>query len=161
MTDLSTDLSSDLLALKASEALPAASVRQRFASSRHFLSDLVRYGLCSALALGLDWGLLVGLVALGVDYQPAAAMSFCAGMALAYIGSVLFVFPDRRGRGVFAEVAGFAAVGLAGLVCNQALLWFFVQVVGLNVAVGKAPTAICVFLFNFLLRRSLVFAKPR
>jgi putative flippase GtrA len=51
--------------------------------------------------------------------------------------------------------------GPVGLVCNQALLWFFVQGIGLNVAIGKAPIAVCVFLFNFILRRSLVFATAK
>jgi putative flippase GtrA len=151
----------DIVALKTCESLPAPAPHAPLAPSQRFLSDLIRYGLCSAAALGLDWGLLVGLVALGVDYLAAAATSFCAGMALAYFGSIAFVFPDRRGRGMLTEAAGFAAIGLAGLVCNQALLWFFVQGIGLNVAIAKAPTAICVFLFNFILRRSLVFATAK
>lgn len=150
-----------VVAFKTSELLPAPAPRQGLAPSQRFLSDLVRYGLVSAAALAFDWGLLLGLVGLGVDYQPAAAMSFCAGMALAYFGSIVFVFPDRRGRGMFTEAASFAAIGLAGLFCNQVLLWFFVQGIGLNVAIGKAPTAVCVFLFNFILRRSSVFATAK
>ncbi len=149
----------DIVALKTRAMLPDRSPHQHLGPSRRFFSDLVRYGLCSAAALGLDWGLLVGLVALGVDYLAAAAKSFCAGMALAYFGSIVFVFPDRRGRGMLTEAAGFVAIGFAGLLCNEALLWIFVSGLGLNVALAKAPTAACVFLFNFLLRRSLVFAK--
>jgi putative flippase GtrA len=126
-----------------------------------FVSDLMRYGLCSAAALGVDWGLLIALVHLGTPYLPAAALSFCTGMAIAYFGSITFVFSDRRRGGVIAEAAGFILVGLAGLLCNQALLFFFVQWVGLPVALAKAPTAICVFLFNFILRRSLVFSAVR
>jgi putative flippase GtrA len=125
---------------------------------RRIFLDLIRYGLCSAVALALDWGLLIVLVALGVNYLIASAVSFCAGMGLAYLGSTIFVFPDRRGSGLLAEATGFAAIGLAGLACNQALLWFFVNGIGLTVAVAKAPTAIFVFLFNFTLRRALVFA---
>lgn len=126
-----------------------------------FFSDLVRYGLCSAAALGVDWGLLVGLVGLGVPYLPAAALSFCTGMAVAYVGSILFVFADRRRGTIAAEAAGFVLVGLAGLLCNQALLWVFVQFIGLPVGLAKAPTAGCVFLFNFILRRSLVFTAAK
>jgi putative flippase GtrA len=126
--------------------------------SRRFFSDLIRYGLCSAAALGLDWGLLVGLVAIGLPGLPSAAVSFCAGMAFAYAGSILFVFPDRRRDGMLAEAVGFVLVGFAGLCCNQALLFVFVNGLGLNIAIAKAPTAVCVFMFNFVLRRSLVFA---
>ena len=129
--------------------------------SRRFVSDLARYGLCSAAALALDWGSLVGLVAWGVPALLAAAISFCAGMVAAYVGSILFVFPDRRSHGMLAEAVGFAAIGCAGLLCNQALLWLFINEMGLNVAIAKAPTAVCVFLFNFLLRRGLVFTTAK
>ena len=123
-----------------------------------FLADLLRYGLCSGLALALDWGLLVALTALGMAYLPAAATSFCAGMALTYVGSIAFVFADRRKSGLASEALGFIAIGLAGLACNEALLWLFVQGIGWPVALAKAPTAVCVFMFNFILRRSLLFA---
>jgi putative flippase GtrA len=125
---------------------------------QRIFSELVRYGLCSALALALDWSLLVGLVALGVNYLAASATSFCAGMALAYFGSITFVFSHRRRRGMLAEAAGFVVIGFAGLAFNQALLWLLVSGIGLKVAIAKAPTAIFVFLFNFTLRRALVFA---
>lgn len=123
-----------------------------------FLADLWRYGLCSALALALDWGLLVGLVRAGVDYLPAAAMSFFAGMVLAYIGSVIFVYRGRRAYPVLAEAIGFFAIGFAGLLVNLLLLFALVKFLGLGVGLAKAPTAIGVFLFNFLMRRTLLFA---
>jgi putative flippase GtrA len=151
----------DFVAFEAHEACAAGTSVGYSAISRRLFSDLFRYALCSGLALALDWGLLVALVALGVRPLLAAATSFCAGMALTYFGSIFFVFPDRRGRGIFAEATGFVSVGLAGLACNQILLWLFVSELGLNVALAKAPTAICVFLFNFVLRRSLVFAKRK
>ncbi len=125
---------------------------------RLFASDLCGYGLCSAAALALDWSLLILLVKLGVHYLFAAALSFMAGMIVAYVGSILFVFPGRRACGPATEIAGFLAIGLAGLALNQVLIFGFVHGWGLNVAIAKAPTAGCVFLFNFLLRRALLFA---
>lgn len=128
------------------------------AAARLFASDLFGYGLCSAAALALDWSLLILLVKEGVHYLVAAALSFLAGMALAYVGSVFFVFRGRRARRVPAEIAGFLAIGFAGLALNQVLIFTFVHGCGLDVAIAKAPTAGCVFLFNFLLRRALLFA---
>jgi putative flippase GtrA len=125
--------------------------------ARLFASDLFGYGLCSALALALDWSLLILLVNAGVHYLVAAAFSFLAGMVVAYAGSILFVFRARRARRVTAEIAGFFAIGLAGLALNQVLLFLFVHFCGLEVALAKAPTAGCVFLFNFLSRRALLF----
>jgi putative flippase GtrA len=129
---------------------------------RVFASDLLGYGLCSAAALALDWSLLILLVKANVNYLAAAAISFMAGMILAYVGSVLFVFRGRRARRISTEIVGFLAIGLAGLALNEVLIFAFVHICGLEAAIAKAPTAACVFTFNFLLRRALLFeSAPR
>lgn len=126
--------------------------------ARLFAADLLGYGLCSAAALALDWSLLVLLVKNGMNYLAAAATSFTVGMGLAYVGSAYFVFRGRRTRRIATEVLGFFAIGLAALALNQVLIFLFVHFCGLNVGIAKAPTAACVFTFNFLLRRALLFA---
>ena len=135
---------------------------ERRKALRVFASDLFGYGLCSAAALALDWSLLILLVKLGMNYLVVAPISFMAGMVLAYVGSVLFVFRGRRARRMTTEIFGFFLVGLAGLAINQVLIFVFVHVCGFEVGIAKAPTAACVFAFNFLLRRALLFASaPR
>lgn len=124
----------------------------------NFLSDLWRYGLCSLLALGLDWGVLMLLVHAGMNYLIAATISFSAGMVFAYFGSIAFVYRGRRSCQVPAEAIGFFLIGFAGLLVNVFLLFFFVKLCGLSVGLAKMPTAVAVFLFNFLVRRSLLFA---
>jgi putative flippase GtrA len=124
----------------------------------NFLSDLWRYGLCSLLALGLDWGVLMLLVHAGMNYLIAATISFSAGMVFAYFGSIAFVYRGRRSCQVPAEAIGFFLIGFAGLLVNVFLLFFFVKLCGLSVGLAKMPTALAVFLFNFLVRRSLLFA---
>ncbi len=123
-----------------------------------FLNDLVRYGGVSAAALACDAGLLVVLASAGLPYLAASAIGFCIGMAVAYGLSARFVFADRRGpRG--REATGFVAVGLAGLLLTQALLFALVSGFSVAPALAKIPTAACVFLFNFLARRALVFRE--
>jgi putative flippase GtrA len=126
---------------------------------RVLIADLFGYGVVSAAALGLDWGLLIAFVKAGVNYQVASAMSFTIGMLLAYAGSVLLVFRGRRQRGLGAEAVGFFAIGFLGLALNQALLFAFVHFAGLGVGLAKAPTAGFVFTFNFLARRTLLFVS--
>ena len=121
------------------------------------LGDLWRYGLCSVAALAVDWGLLLGLVRAGMNYLPAAATSFFVGMVVAYIGSVIFVYRGRRPYPMLTEVIGFFLIGFAGLFINILLLFGFVKFFGLGVGFAKAPTAVGVFLFNFLMRRTLLF----
>lgn len=121
--------------------------------------DLFSYGLASAAALVLDWGLLYVLTSrVGMGYLVAAAIGFCAGMAVTYGLSIFVVFRGRRSTPPATEAMGFMAIGMTGLLVNELLLALFVQAFGLPPVVAKAPTAGCVFLFNFLTRRSLLFA---
>jgi putative flippase GtrA len=126
-----------------------------------FMIDLVSYGLVSAVALFCDYGLLLALAGHGMHYLTAQAISFTAGMMVAYGLSARFVFSARRAASRSREAFGFFAVGLAGLILTQLLLAFFVTSMGLGLALAKIPTAGCVFLFNFLARRGLVFVGPR
>jgi putative flippase GtrA len=123
-------------------------------------TDLIRYGACSAAALGLDYGLLLALAkGLGVHYLVASAIGFLSGLALAYALSITFVFKGRRTLAARKEFAGFAAIGIAGLALTQILLAGLVGLLGLSVVLAKPVTAIAVFCFNFGLRRATLFGS--
>lgn len=125
---------------------------------RLMVADLIRYGLASALALAVDYGLLLLLSKrLGVAYLNATAIGFLTGMAVAYVLSIAVVFKGRRNVRASLEAASFVAIGVAGLALNQLMIWALVSHAGLDVAIAKAPTAGVVFMFNFLARRSLLF----
>lgn len=148
------------------EATNATAPQARWpAMRRHplvsFAVDAVGYGLASAVALAVDYGLLLLLVkSFGMHYLAAAACAFAAGLTVAYTLSTFFVFRGRAKFSAGAEFFGFLVTGLAGLALNQLLLFGFVD--GLHVAVeyAKAPTAGLVFCFNFLSRRFLLFRAP-
>jgi putative flippase GtrA len=122
--------------------------------------ECLGYGLCSAAALAVDYGLLIGLTELaGLGYLAAAAIGFSAGILVVYVMSVRFVFEQRRLDSTSLELGGFVAIGLAGLALNQTVLWAIVSVSPLNYQLAKIPTALVVFLFNFTMRRALLFSS--
>jgi putative flippase GtrA len=124
-----------------------------------FVADLVRYGAASGAALACDYAVLIGLLGAGLHYLMASAIGFSAGIVVAYLMSIRFVFPARRGADRMREAAGFLAVGLAGLLLTQVLLFVLVSGFTIVVPLAKTLTSGAVFFFNFLLRRSLVFRK--
>lgn len=120
--------------------------------------EFIRYGLCSALALGCDYGLLLLLHhVFGVHYQVAAVAGFSAGIVVVYLTSTRFAFRNRRLESRSLEFAGFLVVGLLGLALTVALLQVFVEGLDVPVAIAKIPTTGIVFLFNFLVRRIMLF----
>jgi putative flippase GtrA len=119
-----------------------------------------KYFLVSLAALALDYGLLVGLTAIGhLHYLVSAAIGFCTGLALNYELSTAFVFRERRLADRRMEFAGFLLIGLGGLVLNEALMKLFVEQAGIGYALAKVPATGVGFGFNFGVRRLLLFTK--
>ena len=131
-------------------ALPTVSAR----------SEFVRYLVCSALALLVDLGLYWGCLKLGLSYPIAAAVGFCAGLFVAYTLSIRWAFQMRRLGNQRVEFAVFAAVGILGLGLTELLLWALIGQWGLSPLIAKIETAGGVFLFNFGLRKTLLFTRP-
>lgn len=125
------------------------------------LRELMLYGLASALALGLDWGVLLFLTSLGVNYLVASGVGFTSGIAVTYLLSISVVFRHRPVADRRREFIGFIGVGLAGLILTQGLMALWVEVLRLTPGLAKIPTAGIVFLFNFTVRRALLFKAPR
>lgn len=130
------------------------------AGRARLLGDLVKYGLASVLALACDLAVLaLGVRVIGLGPLTAAALGFLSGLAVIYALSVRHVFSDRRSVPVRAEIAGFLATGVAGLLLTEALMYLFVDRLGLAVLLSKVPTSGLVFLFNFATRRALLFSR--
>lgn len=124
--------------------------------------ELLGYGFVSAVALSVDYGLLVALTEwAGLHYLVSAAVGFTAGLAIAYGLSVALVFRVRRYADARIEFAVFCLVGLIGLGLTQAVLHLLVAFVGMPYTAAKLPTAAAVFLFNFVARRRLLFSPDR
>jgi len=124
------------------------------------LRELGLYGLASAAALAVDWGLLLGLTQAGIDYRIATAVGFCAGIGITYLLSISMVFRHRAVVDRRREFIGFFGVGIAGLVVTQLLMALWVERLGMTPGLAKIPTAGLVFVFNFTIRRALLFSAP-
>ncbi|ATQ68444.1 MULTISPECIES: GtrA family protein [Methylosinus] len=125
------------------------------------IGDLFKYGLASVAALALDYSLLLTCHrAFGLSYPIAAAIGFSSGLALVYLLSIWFVFEDRRSVRPSLEFSAFMAIGLAGLLITETLMHLFIEYFGLVPELAKLPTSGFVFLFNFVVRRGLLFSRP-
>ncbi len=117
-----------------------------------------KYLLVSVLALAIDAGLLLALTrGAGLHYLLANAIGFCAGLVVNYLLSVGFVFRQRRLRTPGLEFAGFLAIGLVALGLNELLMKLFVDGFAWALLFAKVAAAGVGFVFNFIVRRLLLF----
>ncbi|MBM3492483.1 MAG: GtrA family protein [Alphaproteobacteria bacterium] len=118
--------------------------------------EFQRYFLVSLTALAIDASLLLLLTSVGdLHFLAANANAFLAGSLAAYLGSVAWVFRHRRfGQGAL-EVPVFIAIGLAGLLVNETVLWTAASGNGQPLEIAKALAAAASFGFNFVMRKLL------
>jgi putative flippase GtrA len=129
---------------------------------RNLLGEVFRYGLVSAVALGVDTSVLYVFVnVVGWHYLAASVPAFSAGATVAYLLSVRFVFRFRHLRDARLEFTSFVALGLAGLLVNAAALFVATNAAGVGLITAKVLAAGCTFATNFTLRRECLFMPPK
>lgn len=124
-----------------------------------FESEFVRYFFVSLAAFVLDLSLFsVGLRVLHIAWAVSATFGFLGGVLVAYFLSVRFVFRSRKFRNKPAtELLTFSTVGLGGLLVTQLVLWVGIELMGSNPEISKVSAAGFTFLFNFMVRKLLLF----
>lgn len=131
---------------------PDTSSRQR---------EFLLYFAASAAALAVDTGVFSLALRLGVPLAVAACLGFSLGLMLVYTLSTRHVFAQHRLADRRNEFALFALIGVLGLLLTEALLWLLVTRLALAPVTAKLATACGVFLFNFGLRKTLLFTTRR
>lgn len=122
--------------------------------------EWLRYVAAGLVALGVDFGIYVGLIRLaGVHYLVAAPLGFAFGLATVYLLSIRWVFGYRRLADRRAEFALFAMIGLAGMALNQGIIYLAVQAMPGAYEIAKILSAGMVFCFNFVSRKLLLFTR--
>lgn len=123
------------------------------------LLEFIRYFACSALALVVDASMYWIALRLGIAYQGAAVAGFIAGVTTAYVLSVRFAFRRRSVANAQVEFVIFLAIGVAGLGLTELLLWVQIGLLGWGPMVAKLAAAVGVFLFNFAVRKLVLFSR--
>lgn len=122
--------------------------------------EMLGYGAASAVALAVDVSLLTVLVRYcGMWYVAAATASFCAGLVVAYLMSVTFVFHERKVEDRRLEFLAFAALGALGLIVNTAVIYAAVHYLHLDYLPAKLVAAGFTITCNFISRRQMLFVR--
>ena len=122
--------------------------------------DLLRYFTASLLALAADLGTL-SLCLRGLHFSLgwSASIGFAVGALVAYLLSIRWVFRQRAfAYAPAVEFLAFVGIGIAGLGITQALLWLGVVKLHLLPELVKLAAAVVTFVFNYLVRKTLLFA---
>lgn len=115
-----------------------------------------RYLFVGGFAAVVDTGLVyVFGYRLHVNSVVAVAIAFLVGSAVNYVGCVLLIF--RSTRRYRTELTTFLVVSAIGLVINELVIFLLYSRLGVQLIAAKVVAVAVAMLWNFALRRVLVF----
>ena len=94
-----------------------------------------------------------------MHYLVAAPAGFTCGLGVVYFLSARWAFAVRRYADRRLEFGLFAAIGLAGLLLNEAVIHAGVTGLTLSPEAAKLLSAMVVFGFNFSARKLMLFSR--
>lgn len=126
--------------------------------TQNVLVQLFRYTFVGGIAFLVDFSALFLFTRyLGIHYLVSAGLGFCLGVATNYSLSISWVFSVHRFSSRNVEFGIFALIGIVGLALNEALIWFFTEIVLFHYLASKVAATFFVYLWNFFSRRFLLF----
>lgn len=120
----------------------------------------------------LFWGVMTTLVnyvayfvcrkILGAEnYLVCNAIAWTVAVIFAFIVNKLFVFQSKswEGKLVFHEAWKFLSARIFSGVLDMALMWFFVDKIGINDTIVKIISNVVVVVLNYIFSKLIIFRK--
>lgn len=98
---------------------------------------------------------------LGLHYLLSTLLSYSVGLLIAYAFSILWVFDYRSVESRALEFSVFAVIGVMGLGLTSLSMWLFTSGLGFHYLWSKIITTIIVFVWNFIMKKFLLFRRRK
>ncbi|QKS30892.1 MAG: GtrA family protein [Candidatus Accumulibacter similis] len=129
-------------------------------TTANVMHQFVRYGMVGGLAFVVDFASLWVLTeGVGLHYLVSASLAFLLGLITNYVLCIAWIFAFRALRSRAQEFTIFGLIGVAGLLLSNFLLLLFTELAGFHYLVSKGAAAAIILVFNFSLRRVLLFSE--
>lgn len=122
--------------------------------------QFMRYLLVGGLSFVVDFATLFALTHfLGLHYLVSATIGFLFGLATNYALCIVWIFDYRALQNRLHEFIVFSGIGLAGLLLNNLIMYLLTDLAGLHYLGSKLVAAAMVLIFNFGMRRQMLFVE--
>lgn len=121
---------------------------------KKLLEQILAFGVVGILATLIDYFLMILLTEVfHVFYLVSSTFSFLVSLVFNYICSMKFVFQSRDDLSRRKEFFIFLVLSILGLLINQAVLWFMVELFHIWYAIAKIFATGVVMIWNFITRK--------
>lgn len=120
--------------------------------------QLFRYTIVGGIAFLADITTLAAFTELfHMHYLISTAIGFTVGLAINYLLSTKWIFQSRKVKSKSLEFGIFASIGLIGLLLNEAIMWYFTEIILYHYLFSKIISTIIIYLWNFFVRKYALF----
>ncbi len=126
-------------------------------------SELFRYLIAGSIAFVCDFCMLVfATEVLGIHYLISNIAGYAVGLIVSYVLNIKYVFNHRRfDQKQGHEFVYFTIIVITGLAISELALWAATETVDLHYTWAKVISAAFVFIFNFVIKKWLLFSPAR
>ena len=126
---------------------------------KELILQFCKFGMVGTFCFCIDYGLMILLTETHVmSYYASSAVSFTASVIVNYVLSMRFVFVAKEGMSKMQEIMIFIALSMVGLLLNQMIMFFAVELLGMFYALAKIFATILVTAYNFISRKKFLEA---
>lgn len=129
---------------------------------RNRLIELIKYGMYGCITTAINLILLYAFIKeLGMHYLLSNSVAYSIAVVISYILNKKYVFKTDGGtiNNTKIEFIKFVSVRIVSLFADNALLYFIVDVLKINLFVGKILSSVIIILSTFVLNKVFVFKK--
>lgn len=121
---------------------------------------IVRYFVVGGIAASVDIGCFFLFTSiLNIGWFQSALGSFILATIVNYFLSIRYVFRSGIRFQKHHEVLLIFLVSGSGLIINQLILWLLIESMSVNILVSKITATMLLFVWNYGLRKTVVFAE--
>lgn len=129
-------------------------------SRQGILLQFSKYVVVGGAAFVIDFLTLYCLTEwFGIYYIASASIGFLAGLIFNYGFCLVWIFDHRAIEKPAHEFIIFSTIGIVGLILNNAIIYALTEFAGLYYLISKLLAAAVILMFNFVLRRQILFTK--
>ena len=128
--------------------------------SNLFRFKILRYLVIGAIAASVD--LIIFSVAIyffNVTWFLSSVFSTIVSTLAGYYLSICFVFQSEVRYKKYQEMLGVIAISFFAFILHQSLLYFFIEILDVNMILAKVIVIASVFFFNYFSRSRLIFRE--
>lgn len=123
------------------------------------IKDFLLYVIVGGVATVVEWVAfyLLNTVA-SIHYEVAVTLAYILSTFVNWLVGRLLVFKDNAGS-IVREIVGVYLASVVGLLLNLGIMWVAVSVLSFNEMISKIVATGIVFIYNFAVRKLVIYRK--